>query len=201
MRVRWGDAHSSHQHPPTTGFPFQDNSFSFVFLRFFTLSVPMGGWEAFLAECLRILEPGGYIEVHGSDYLMRRCGEYGERLNGAVEEISRLVGVDLADARSLQRPLAIAGFEEVGRRVSSMPMGTWGGRLGEWSLEATRLHVETTALPLMQRFLSPDRIEGLEGSTLGFFFETDDYRSYVNLYAYLGRKPIGEISPGSSLCG
>lgn len=45
------------------GLPFDDNSFDFIFQRYMFLGIPSDKWNFVIEEFLRVLKPGGYLEV------------------------------------------------------------------------------------------------------------------------------------------
>lgn len=45
------------------GLPFEDNTFDYVYQRLLFLGLNDEGWTKVISELLRVLKPGGYIEL------------------------------------------------------------------------------------------------------------------------------------------
>jgi len=45
------------------GLPFEDDTFDYVFQRLLVSSVPTDKWPVVIEELIRVLKPGGYLEV------------------------------------------------------------------------------------------------------------------------------------------
>ncbi len=45
------------------GLPFKDNTFDYVFQRFLVVAYPKDKWSFMISELVRVLKPGGYLEV------------------------------------------------------------------------------------------------------------------------------------------
>ncbi|CAG8586860.1 21912_t:CDS:2 [Cetraspora pellucida] len=47
--------------------PFDDNTFDFIFQRFLCLGIPADKWQSVVNELVRVLKPGGYLELAEND--------------------------------------------------------------------------------------------------------------------------------------
>ena len=45
------------------GLPFPDNSFDYVHQRLLILGIPSDKWQSVVNDIVRVLKPGGYLEV------------------------------------------------------------------------------------------------------------------------------------------
>src|SRR5688572_8809464 len=45
------------------GLPFQDNTFDYVHQRLLIVGIPLDQWQGLVDEMVRVLKPGGYLEV------------------------------------------------------------------------------------------------------------------------------------------
>jgi SAM-dependent methyltransferase len=52
------------------GLPFEDNTFDFVHQRFLLFAYPLDKWQNVINDMVRVLKPGGYLEVFGNTYKM-----------------------------------------------------------------------------------------------------------------------------------
>ncbi|KAL1914958.1 uncharacterized protein VTP21DRAFT_7663 [Calcarisporiella thermophila] len=63
--------------------PYSDQSFGFVFIRDLGLAVYQKEWPSLITEVLRVLKPGGYLELVETDYFVQGEGEaFGKISNG-----------------------------------------------------------------------------------------------------------------------
>jgi ubiquinone/menaquinone biosynthesis C-methylase UbiE len=75
------------------GLPYPAESFDFIFLRAFLCGLPKASWPKLMAEIMRILAPGGWIEVIEADAIMdpagpatKALGEYSKRVEMLASE-------------------------------------------------------------------------------------------------------------------
>ncbi|CAG8517368.1 13892_t:CDS:2, partial [Dentiscutata heterogama] len=47
----------------TEGLPFDDNTFDFIFQRYLTAEIPKEKWPYLINELVRVLKPGGFLEL------------------------------------------------------------------------------------------------------------------------------------------
>ena len=45
------------------GLPFEDNTFDFIHQRLLIVGIPSDKWQGLIDEVVRVLKPGGYMEV------------------------------------------------------------------------------------------------------------------------------------------
>jgi SAM-dependent methyltransferase len=119
------------------GLPFADDRFDFVHQRALAVGVPVRSWQIVVKDLVRVARPGGWIELVEGGTEFERAGPATERLNELLQRLSRTRGLDSTGIvlRSLDGYLSRTGVTNVERRIVSLPVGEWAGRIG--SLMAT----------------------------------------------------------------
>lgn len=119
--------------------PLMFNDASFDFVHFF-LSQPIfrpGEWPAFLAECMRVLKPGGTINLVNVTLGPGSSASY-QRFALLIDQLLRALGYGFSDQPGTAAPgvyfvrlLQQAGFSAVGYLARAVNLGGWnnsGGR-------------------------------------------------------------------------
>jgi SAM-dependent methyltransferase len=115
------------------GLPFRDAQFDFVHQRFLVAGVPLASWPAVVADLVRTLSPGGWIELVEARLVLEPAGPVTTRLLAMAMEMAGSLGLDTsrAVADSIDGFLRQAGVERVDKHEFALPVGEWGGRVGE----------------------------------------------------------------------
>ena len=115
------------------GLPFEDASFDLVHQRFLVAGVPLKAWPGVVAELVRVTRPGGWIELTESVMYVPGLGPANARLMGVAQSMALGLGLDMdrVVCDSLGDYLRQAGAADVVRREASLPIGQWGGQVGE----------------------------------------------------------------------
>ncbi|KAK0718796.1 hypothetical protein B0T21DRAFT_404193 [Apiosordaria backusii] len=112
-----------------TKLPFADNQFDLVSARELHAVLKLSGengvdeWDACLAECMRVLKPGGYIEFNLLDADIINAGELGNAKAVEFGFALQTLGYDSRPTRSFMSRLDKAGFEDVRRAWVALPVG------------------------------------------------------------------------------
>ncbi|KAF9166124.1 hypothetical protein DFQ26_008627 [Actinomortierella ambigua] len=114
---------------------FPDQYFDFVYQRFLYLGLTVDDWPVALKELHRVMKPGAWIELFEPCMRMHRAGP---RTRQVLRWISKLLqenrGLDFDFAGEKMRQLCESpevGFVNVRIERLSIPVGSWGGRVGE----------------------------------------------------------------------
>jgi ubiquinone/menaquinone biosynthesis C-methylase UbiE len=121
-------------HPPPithVGLPFQDQSFDYIHIRGMSASIATDEWKTILPELLRILRPGGIIEVFDSS------GDYIDPGHWQVtywrpctRKFRATMGLNPDPYSAFVPWLTEAGFVNAQQIDVLQPMGPWAGKLG-----------------------------------------------------------------------
>ncbi|KAG0096447.1 hypothetical protein BGZ93_004537 [Podila epicladia] len=113
---------------------FPDKYFDFVFQRFLYLGLTVDDWPIALKELRRVMKPGAWIELFEPCMRVHRAGP---RTREVMHWISRLLqeerGLDFDFAGEKMKQLCSQelGFINVRLERLSIPVGSWGGRVGQ----------------------------------------------------------------------
>ncbi|RKP14476.1 S-adenosyl-L-methionine-dependent methyltransferase [Piptocephalis cylindrospora] len=117
------------------GLGYQDETIDYVHQQGLTLSLPVKDWIQLLHEYRRILRKGGWVEIVETDWRLLRTGPYGDRINEWVRAAARYRHIDVRRCRAIPEMLDDLGFTDSQRTTISLPMGTWGQRIGEMAMD------------------------------------------------------------------
>ncbi|CAG8447820.1 4585_t:CDS:2 [Scutellospora calospora] len=130
------------------GLPFNDNEFDFIFQRLLFSGYPESKWPFVVDEMVRVLKPGGYLELTEADPSIKQTGPAGTRLFAGKG------GADINACYKLQKYVTEQGnLENIKQEVKNMYHGKQNGRLGEVSIENTMCamkNLKTQIMNIMQ---------------------------------------------------
>lgn len=112
-----------------THLPFEDNQFDLVSARELHSILKFVGengedeWDSCLAECMRVLKPGGYLEFSLLDSDIINAGPAGLAKSVEFGFALKTLGYDPNPTKSWLGRLARVGFQDVRRAWMCMPMG------------------------------------------------------------------------------
>ncbi|CAG8742888.1 19219_t:CDS:2 [Gigaspora margarita] len=117
--------------------PYDDNVFDYIHMRFMGSSLTFSAWEFVIKELVRVLKSGGYIEICEVDHIWMNEGPRAGKLRTKViRELIRRYNICIMASSLARRTLRgnnqLTDFHQEKRMV---PMGSWGGKLGEVFLE------------------------------------------------------------------
>jgi SAM-dependent methyltransferase len=114
------------------GLPFTDDRFDFVHQRLMFSGVPVKSWPALVRELVRIVRPGGWVElVEGATEFLPATPAM-EQLTERLRRLNRARGLDSTSVvfRRIDNYLTRAGASGVKRHAVALPLGEWGGQVG-----------------------------------------------------------------------
>ncbi|RHZ83283.1 hypothetical protein Glove_97g87 [Diversispora epigaea] len=88
------------------GLPFEDNSFDFIFQRFLILGIPADKWSFLISELIRVLKPGGFLELTEVSAKFSPMGPYTSRLIKSGREMLAKRNLDPNIANQLESLIA-----------------------------------------------------------------------------------------------
>ncbi|RUP47476.1 S-adenosyl-L-methionine-dependent methyltransferase [Jimgerdemannia flammicorona] len=120
----------------TLQLPFEDASFDFVYQRFMGLAFSPSEWKIAMKEIVRVLKPGGWIEIAEGNFKMERPPAAYEMVYSAVTAMTLARGLDIHLPGGCEGLLVDTGvIVDITADYISVPMG-WHGRLGEICIQS-----------------------------------------------------------------
>lgn len=111
------------------GLPFANNSFDYVHMRLLLFAIPHTSWPAVARELLRVTKPGGWVESVETGP-QQNGGPAMDQLVAWITEASLRRGVDPLLGPHVASFFADAGLRNMVARDLHLPVGAYGGRLG-----------------------------------------------------------------------
>jgi hypothetical protein len=172
------------------GLPFAGGSFDFVHQRFMLASaVPVKSWSGLLRDLVRVVRPGGWIELVEGLGVVDSAGPATQQLMELFQRLQRSLGLDTTGVivHSMDQYLRWAGMTLVARRDVHLPVGEWGGDVG--SLMASDFRAAFTRLSTVAELklgVAPNDYANLVATATT---ELEEYRSTWTLVIAFGHKP------------
>ena len=174
------------------GLPFRDEAFDYVHYR----TIPFGAREQDRArqvdELVRVLAPRGWIEIVETEPTLEPLSPSTERL---LRHIWRLLEAGPDAGAAPESPadlLRIRGLLDVEARRYELPIGPWGGAVGNAMLSNFRAVVGTVA-PAMEVRLGIPTLETLE-LVARSTEEIEQGRTVAPLWFVWGRRPAARTA-------
>src|SRR5215469_2685261 len=170
------------------GLPFVEGEFDLVHQRWLISGIPLDAWPGLVRELVRTCRPGGWVELVEGPTRGRREGPASERLQDLSNQLWGARGLDQQSvvAGSLDRYLMDAGLQDVQRHEVELPLGEWGGRLGQMMAADLRAIFQRMAGMFTGLGLSHDEFAGLVQAASREWEEL--HTAYSAVVAW-GRKP------------
>ncbi|KAF8926862.1 hypothetical protein BGZ58_010851 [Dissophora ornata] len=163
-------------------------TFDVVFERSIAAGLTAELWQQTFQEAFRLLKPGGWLESVESDVTAQDAGPFTNMCFDHMLASMATRDVDTRIVRSLDRIMVSVGFVDVQVKEYCVPLGEWGGKLGQlW--KQNLVSILQTVKPHLSR---AGRItEGQVSEMIqSMCKETRDLRSYMIIYVTFGRKPL-----------
>ena len=113
------------------GLPFPNASFDYVHQRLLFFAIPSDRWQFVLDELVRVTRPGGWVEVVEGRYGYEPMGPAAQHISDVMLSAMQQRGIDPRASEHLDTYLRNAGLHQVQTRIIKLPVGDWGGRLGQ----------------------------------------------------------------------
>ncbi len=113
----------------TKGLPFADNSFDFVHMRLVVMALPATQWLPVVRELLRVTRQQGWIELVDTTVTARVPGA--EQWTAWAQTLAKMRGIDLTAGSQIGPFLRQVGLRDVQEIALEIPIGPWGGRIGQ----------------------------------------------------------------------
>ncbi|KAG0344100.1 hypothetical protein BG004_004748 [Podila humilis] len=176
---------------------FPDHYFDYVYQRFLYLGLTVDDWPLALKELRRVMKPGGWIELFEPCMRVHRAGP---QTREVMRWVSRLLqeerGLDFDFAGEKMQRLCASeeiGFENVRLERLSIPVGPWGGRVGEAMAENMVLMFQNLKSVLLEIGLQPPdhaAQKPYEAMVQSWIRECEQNKSYIDYYILVAQRPL-----------
>ncbi|KAJ3122001.1 hypothetical protein HK098_003186 [Nowakowskiella sp. JEL0407] len=165
--------------------PFEDNTFDGIYQRLMILAIPNDKWDQVIKELLRILKPGGYLELCEPDLECINMGPNFEKLMTGMNNAMSLRKVDYRIAQTLAGRMMKQGMKLISDHACSFPCG-WDGKHGDLQLINVRQGFIGMKPYLTKAFsMSSEEFDEILELAIA---ECPEYKTCFNAYAFVGQK-------------
>jgi SAM-dependent methyltransferase len=119
-----------HQGNVLKSLPFASHMFQYVHQRFLVAGIPLDKWPWVVGELKRVTAPGGWIELIEMGNTFHHAGPATKRFLEWWIAISASRGIDASYMAKIEGLLKQAGLTTIKAETKLLPVGNWGGRLG-----------------------------------------------------------------------
>ncbi|PKK72775.1 S-adenosyl-L-methionine-dependent methyltransferase [Rhizophagus irregularis] len=170
------------------GLPFEKNTFDFVFQRFLTSSYTNKQWEKVINELIRILKPGGYLELMEKDNNWISIGPSSKILQ---ESFLKLLGEkDINPSMNLKIEQLLKDSNQlidINIETKDILLGSPGGIFGELTLK-NQLEAFDHMIPYLSSYMELS-IKEFKNKYLDTIpMEVNKYKTCIKCYRHWGRK-------------
>lgn len=114
-----------------TGLPFPDNTFDFVHMSSKVLYFTEAEWRTkIVVELVRVLKPGGYLELEDGDGECYNMSPTYDRISKAVLAQLYARNMNPFIVQQIEEIMESSGLINIRHREVVIPIGNWGGNLG-----------------------------------------------------------------------
>ncbi|CAG8547593.1 24942_t:CDS:2 [Gigaspora rosea] len=168
------------------GLPFDDNTFDFVFQRYLVSGYPKEKWPYVMNELVRVLKPGGFLELCEFSYLFD-AGPADQRLWFAAAKVCEERGVDWNTYEKLGEYAQNQGqLENINKEVKQIYHGVKSNDIGLSKVAINNMtYLYESLKPTLTRALkiSDHEYDELVKASKDELFEFDTYYHIVRIYA------------------
>ncbi|CAO3675379.1 unnamed protein product [Umbelopsis ramanniana] len=167
--------------------PFADNTFDFVYMRLVGMGVSNREYPIVLEHLYRVLKPGGWIELVEIDGAQVYRGRRSSQFWNAVLAYLKQRGFEDGIVKNLYQKVIEAGFDNIDGMRVRIPLGSWGGKLGE-VFEEDVLGAYKSLRPVIQPMLnfSDDDFQELLDNLPA---ENNEVKQEMNWFSNWAQKP------------
>jgi SAM-dependent methyltransferase len=112
------------------GLPFLSASFDYVHARLLVAAIPVAAWPGLLQEYLRVVRPGGWIELFEGGTTFVNIGPLTQQYLQWWNQVSQQRGIDASYIEQLPSLMATLNMQNIQAKTLHVPVGEWGGRVG-----------------------------------------------------------------------
>ncbi|CAG8763455.1 16545_t:CDS:2, partial [Dentiscutata heterogama] len=136
------------------GLSFEDNTFDFVYQRLLFVAYPKSKWMFIVNELVRVLKPGGYLEMTEIDPMVKQAGPAPKFFYKSACNLFQQLGTDPKSCYELQNyAMAQGELVNIRKEEKNILFGKSAGVLGKVAIE-NNIGVLESLKPLMSKALS-----------------------------------------------
>jgi SAM-dependent methyltransferase len=113
------------------GLPFVAHQFVYVHQRLLVAGIPLERWPFVVGELRRVTAANGWVELVEMGTTFQNAGPATTQFLGWWASISATRGIDASKVEGIGTLLETAGFSAVRTQTAMVPVGSWGGRVGD----------------------------------------------------------------------
>ncbi|KAL9549034.1 hypothetical protein MBANPS3_005398 [Mucor bainieri] len=174
----------------TEKIPYPDNYFDYIHQRLLILGLTNANWDFALKELLRVLKPGGYIELHEPDLQdLNNMGPLLKQLQYTMSNMLQTRGMPPKISNELQDRAAKAGFVDAQLQITPLKLNH-GGQAGKMLWDDYE-HGYTNIRPVMAMSNPEWQDEKLYAVHIdNCAKEAETMETSVNWYTCIAQKPL-----------
>jgi len=172
------------------GLPFAAHTFDYVHQRLLVAGIPLDTWPWVVAELRRVTRPGGWIELVEMGTTFHHVGPATQQWIAWWMVICDLRGIDASKMSQIGVLLKHAGLCNIQTETKTLPVGSWGGRIGRL-LAQDMLSGWLRTRPLAQTVLGVPA-EAFEQVMSQLETEWNSYHTSYELYLACGQVESAE---------
>ncbi|KAK9765110.1 hypothetical protein K7432_006811 [Basidiobolus ranarum] len=168
------------------GLPYKDNTFDFVFQRLLVAGMPASAWPKLCQELIRVVKPGGWVEIIETDIYFRDYGPAWKRLEPYFTAFMKKRGIDPYVVKEIPNFVKQGGLINVHHSRHISPMGISGGEIDKFMVKDLAM-VFGAMKPL---FVAASGMTGEKVDQLLEDFQSEcfEYKTYGFAYHTWGQK-------------
>jgi ubiquinone/menaquinone biosynthesis C-methylase UbiE len=112
------------------GLPFVTQQFHYVYQRLLVAAIPLDKWLWVMRELRRVTHSGGWVELVEMGNTFNQAGPATKQFLAWWGAISTSKGIDASKMSQIGQLLKQCSFSHVQTKTETLPVGSWGGRLG-----------------------------------------------------------------------
>ncbi|KAG2213136.1 hypothetical protein INT47_011285 [Mucor saturninus] len=171
----------------------ENNQVDYIVMRdVWLVNCPVSKWTNLFEEVLRILKPGGYIEIYEQDTNYKSVGPYLSILEGWADIFYEAIKLDRNTNNQLGSLLKDSGFVNIQHEYKELPLGEWPE--DKESKETGYLQKDFTERGLREakrwlcKFNNVSEKEYTHVMTRALD-ECEDYKTYIRSLYFSAQKP------------
>lgn len=167
--------------------PFPPNSFAYVHQRLLVAAIPARRWQSVVQELVRVTASGGFVELVESSNRYPHAGPLMQRFLAWSRSVCLQTGIQAEIVQHLDPFLRKCKLQQIVTQTLQVPLGTWGGRLGE--MLATDMLSALMALRGLYTSKATVTPEEFDAVVQGLPEEWNQYHTEFCWYIAYGQKP------------